>query len=388
LSNLPPNWVEVKLGDVVEHFKDRIPDRSKWTFDRYIGGEHFDEGAIRVTKSNPIEGNEEIIGSAFHMRFKPGDVLYVTRNPRLRKGGIVDFEGVCSNVTFTLRAKEDRLLQSLLPFIIQTENFVMHTTNNAHGSTNPFLNWKDIAKYKLLLPPINEQKKISDILWSIEETQIKLEKLIEVTEKFKKELLEKLLTKGIGHKKFKQTELAEIPEEWDVKKVEEVLSFEYGQGLPEKKRAGGEFPVIGSSGIVGYHDSYIVESPVIIVGRKGASGEVILCNNNCWPIDTTYFIKLQNCMELLFSYYLLKSLNLAELSQKGAVPGLNRNDVYEILVPIAPKQEQKQISTMINKFDNLKINFEKHLEKIKNIKKKLTNEFLSGKLLIPVEVKS
>ena len=174
---IPNGWRKVKFGDVVHKVNDKVHNRDEWTFERYIGGEHFDEGEIRVTKSAPIEGNEEVIGSAFHMKFKPGQVLYVTRNPRLRKGGMVDFEGVCSNVSFVLEADETQLLQSLLPFIIQTEDFVMHTCNNAHGSTNPFLNWKDIAKYEFLLPPIDEQKKISEVLWSIEENIKELQML-------------------------------------------------------------------------------------------------------------------------------------------------------------------------------------------------------------------
>ena len=147
--NLSNSWKKVKFGNVVNKINDRVPNRDEWTFERFIGGEHFDEGEIRVTRSAQIAGNEEVIGSAFHMKFKPGQVLYVTRNPRLRKGGMVDFEGVCSNVSFVMEADGKQLLQSLLPFIIQTEDFVKHTTNNAHGSTNPFLNWKDIAKYEL-----------------------------------------------------------------------------------------------------------------------------------------------------------------------------------------------------------------------------------------------
>ena len=70
-------------------YHERVPNRKDWTFERYISGEHIDSGEIRITKSSPIEGNEEVIGSAFHMRFKPGQVLYVTRRGYLRKCGYV-----------------------------------------------------------------------------------------------------------------------------------------------------------------------------------------------------------------------------------------------------------------------------------------------------------
>jgi type I restriction enzyme, S subunit len=383
LQKIPPGWFKVKFGEIAQEINDRIDNPKDSGLQDYIGLDHLDTDEIRIKRFGSTDDVE-----ATKFLCKKGDIIFGKRNAYLRKVAVSDRDAVVSAHSMVIRPKGDKIIPEFLPCFMQSSQFWKTAYAISEGSMSPTIKWKTLSSKEFWIPSKSEQKTISQILWSIEDNLEKTEKLIQLTEKLKKGLLEELLTKGIGHKKFKQTELAEIPEEWDVKKVEEVLSFEYGQGLPEKKRAGGEFPVIGSSGIVGYHDSYIVESPVIIVGRKGASGEVILCNNNCWPIDTTYFIKLQNCMELLFSYYLLKSLNLAELSQKGAVPGLNRNDVYEILVPIAPKQEQKQISTMINKFDNLKINFEKHLEKIKNIKKKLTNEFLSGKLLIPVEVKS
>ena len=164
----PDGWKKIKFGDIAKRINDTVPNRDEWTFDRYISGAHFDEGEIRITKSAPIKGNEEVIGYQFHWRFKPGDLLYVVKNPRLRKAGLVDFEGLCSISSFVIRSDEAKFLQNLLPFLFQTEAFTFHLCNNAHGSTNPFLNWKDIAKYEFLLPPIEEQKKISEVLWAIE----------------------------------------------------------------------------------------------------------------------------------------------------------------------------------------------------------------------------
>lgn len=96
MNKPPEGWKLVKFGDVVTHIKDRHQDRSKWIFKRYISGEHIDNGEIRITQSAPIEGNEEVIGSAFHMRFKPGQVLYVTRRAYLRKCGMAFEEGARS----------------------------------------------------------------------------------------------------------------------------------------------------------------------------------------------------------------------------------------------------------------------------------------------------
>ena len=83
-----------------------------------------------------------------------------------------------------------------------------------------------------------------------------------------------------------------LPENWISCRLGDLLAFEYGKSLTKSARSGnGEYPVFGSSGIVGLHDAYLVEGPVIIVGRKGAAGSVCYSEANCWPIDTTYYIR-------------------------------------------------------------------------------------------------
>ncbi len=92
---------------------------------------------------------------------------------------------------------------------------------------------------------------------------------------------------------------------------------------------------MGSNGIVGYHNVFLVKGPTIIVGRKGSAGKVNYTEQDCYPIDTTYFVKLKTDITLLkFIYYLLLTLRLENLRISGGVPGLNRNDVYKILIPL------------------------------------------------------
>jgi len=130
---------------------------------------------------------------------------------------------------------------------------------------------------------------------------------------------------------------------WPVKKLGEVLSFEYGSGLPEKNRISGNIPVFGSNGKIGVHNKKLVEGPGIIIGRKGSIGEIIWSDRDFWPIDTTYFAKLNNNENLKFIYYLLSTLNLKRLNKASGVPGLNRNDVYSLSVSLPAISYQKKI---------------------------------------------
>lgn len=132
---------------------------------------------------------------------------------------------------------------------------------------------------------------------------------------------------------------------WEKVELGEVCSFEYGGAMPEKNRITGVYPVVGSNGIVGTHKDYIVEGPTIVVGRKGSAGEVNWIEENCFPIDTTYFVKIKDKtgLDLRYLYFVLLDLNLQSLRGGGAVPGLNRNDAYRKEIPLPPFEIQEQI---------------------------------------------
>ena len=97
-------------------------------------------------------------------------------------------------------------------------------------SSIPFNKFKEI---KVAMPPIEEQEKISSILSTVDEQIDNIDALIEKNKELKKGLMQTLLTKGIGHTKFKNTEIGEIPEEWDVKKIGDICEVKGGKRLPK-----------------------------------------------------------------------------------------------------------------------------------------------------------
>jgi type I restriction enzyme S subunit len=136
----------------------------------------------------------------------------------------------------------------------------------------------------------------------------------------------------------------------------EVCTFEYGKSLPAKQREEGPFKVYGSNGEVGTHSAALVQGPGIVVGRKGSIGEVVFADSDFWPIDTTYFAKPKRPEEisLRWLYYALKSLGLTRLNKATGIPGLNRNDAYELTLSLPPLDEQKRIAAILDKADALR----------------------------------
>jgi type I restriction enzyme S subunit len=135
----------------------------------------------------------------------------------------------------------------------------------------------------------------------------------------------------------------------------DVCDFTYGSGLIGSQRKGGEVPVYGSNGIVGWHDEAITGGPTIIIGRKGSIGEVHFSDVPCWPIDTTYYIDSTKVpCTLNWLYYILLGLDLTKMNKSAAVPGLNRNDAYEKEIPLPPLPEQQRIAEVLSKADRLR----------------------------------
>jgi restriction endonuclease S subunit len=142
---------------------------------------------------------------------------------------------------------------------------------------------------------------------------------------------------------------------WAVTSLGEVISLEYGAALPEQKRVAGEIPVIGSNGIVGYHNQALVGGPAIIVGRKGSVGRLTWVDSSCFPIDTTFFVVSRRPKRdsMPFLYRLLQVAALERRGDAGAVPGLSRTDVTDVQTAIPEVEEQEKVADCLTSLDDV-----------------------------------
>lgn len=153
---------------------------------------------------------------------------------------------------------------------------------------------------------------------------------------------------------FDRYVVKEIVTSYDVVKLGEIITLEYGKPLKEEDRISGDYPVFGSNGIVGYHNSYLVESPFIIVGRKGSAGKVHYSYKSGFPIDTTFYVKLKDeRISLKYLFYILEKLNLDKLNVQAGVPGLNRNDAYDLVIPLPPLEVQEEIVIELEQYQKI-----------------------------------
>lgn len=168
-----------------------------------------------------------------------------------------------------------------------------------------------------------------------------------------------------------------IPKGWEVRKVEDILTLEYGKPLKESDRISGNIPVFGSNGIVGFNNTSLVKGPGVIVGRKGGAGEVMFSGKDFYPIDTTYFVKTD--LDKKFTYYLLVGLDLKKHSGGSAVPGLSRKDAHnkKVLIP-KKEEEQKKIAEILSSVDEEIQKVEEIISATEKLKQGLLGELLIG----------
>jgi len=160
------NWEKVKFGNVAIQKKKNV-DRETTELTKYIKGEHMNSEDLHIREWGDLK--DEYLGPAFHRLFEKGDILYGSRRTYLRKVAIAEFDGITSNTTFTIDPNEEAIIPNLLPFIMLSEGFAQHSIKNSKGSVNPYINWKDIASYEFLLPPIDQQAKIAELLWAMDD---------------------------------------------------------------------------------------------------------------------------------------------------------------------------------------------------------------------------
>lgn len=142
--------------------------------------------------------------------------------------------------------------------------------------------------------------------------------------------------------------------DWELVRLGDVLSLEYGKPLPEGARDGLGYPVYGSAGEVGRHSVAMVEGPGIIVGRKGTAGRVTWSAEDYSAIDTTYWVRLADPETLLlqFAFLMLQLADLPSLSAQTGVPGLNRDRVYSQAAIRPSVLTQRRIVDLVGALDS------------------------------------
>lgn len=190
-QSLKPGWKMVKFGEVVKNANlvERDPEAND--IERIVGLEHIDPENLHIRRWNSVAD-----GTSFTRKFVPGQTLFGKRRAYQRKVAYAEFEGICSGDILTFEPKNRKvLLPELLPFICQSDAFFGYALDTSAGSLSPRTSWAALKDFEFPLPPLDEQKRIAEILWAADEAVNAFTNSLSVIQQSRNALLNELAAK-------------------------------------------------------------------------------------------------------------------------------------------------------------------------------------------------
>ena len=263
----------------------------------------------------------------------------------------------------------------------------------SQGSTVKGLTREYVRNLKLLLPPLPEQNKIAEILSTVDQGIEKVNEAIKKTQRLKNGLMQELLTKGIGHKEFRDTQIGKVPKEWEVVKFSNVFKLASGKSRPKEiseihtqKMA---VPVYGGNGILGYTNRFMIDNETIVIGRVGEyCGSIHKTQKSSWVTDNAlYALAIEkHKVNLDFLTYYLAFINLNKFKKESGQPLMTQTIVYSIGCPLPPLPEQQTIAQILSTVDERLELLRKRKGRLERVKKGLMNDLLTGRKRVRLEV--
>lgn len=182
-------WTRVAFGDVIDSITDRVNNPSEAGVERYVGLEHLDPGVMTVQRWDSPDKVE-----AQKLRFQPGDVIFGRRRAYQKKVAVANFQGICSAHALVLRARPGRILPEFLPVFLSSDYFLDRAVGISVGSLSPTINWRDLKVEEFDFPPLDEQKRLADLLWGLEKHRKSCANLSNELSRSRKEAFKKWLS--------------------------------------------------------------------------------------------------------------------------------------------------------------------------------------------------
>jgi type I restriction enzyme, S subunit len=327
-----------------------------------------------------------------------------------------NLSGVLANNLFSINPNE-KISKKYLYTYMNDEKIYNYLKSLRAAGAMPAVSFKSLNVIKIPLPPLEEQKQIADILSTADYKIDAIASQIEKTETLKKGLLQKLLSEGIGHSKFKDSKLGKIPDSWEVVKIVEVLdlmtdyvangsfaslrenttvydSKEYAYYVrlfDLRKGLGHDAQKYVDEPTYGFLNKSFLEGNEILIANIGANvGESFLM-----PILEMPSTLAPNMIELKLNYekmtplfcfnYLKSGIGLSELDkviEGSGQPKINKTKLKTVKIPLPPLEEQKQIANILSTADKKLELLKAKKEKYETLKKGLLQKLLSGEVRV------
>lgn len=358
-EKLKQGWTRVAFGDVVRLCRERSAAPAEDGFDRYVGLEHLDPGDLKIRRW----GNTAA-GTTFTHVFRAGHVLFGKRRAYQKKVAVADFDGICSGDIYVLESADPkRLLPELLPFICQTDRFFEHAVGTSAGSLSPRTNWKSLSTFEFALPPLEEQRRIAEVLGSFESAidccvncQLSVEAVLITA------AADMLRMRGLCLAANKATD--SLPTGWRWIEGCDVFTVMSGNGEPvadvdgdamflkvaDFNRNDEELNItIAETRFMATKNPEVrLFAPgTVVFPKRGATIFLnkagILTSSAALDPNLMGLVPNERAIHNEFLYWAIKSIGLWRLADTTSLPQLNHKHLNPLRIPLPPMNEQRRI---------------------------------------------
>ncbi|WP_220459948.1 restriction endonuclease subunit S [Bacteroides fragilis] len=369
--------MKVIFKDVVKRANTK-EDRFNTEKIYYVGGEHIHSNELLINERGIIKGST--IGPMFYFGFKAGQVLFVTRNPHLRKAAMVEFDGICSEKTLVLETMNPSVLsQDYLPIIMQSDNFWHYCEEHKSGGVNYFINWSTLADYEFELPSLEEQHSHSQKIWAAYRLRESYKKLLAATDEMvKSQFIEMLFKKPITGK------IGDLVDKkiFSVKKIHSMNDIIEYIDISSVERSNHSI-VETTSYVVSNAPSRAQQcvrlDDILVSTVRPINRNIAVVNsdkNNL--VASTGFCVLRP--KLAFKEYLLAIVQsdkyteaMIDKASGGLYPAVNNGDVLNYGIYIPDEEFAKKFSLIYQQADKSKFELKQCIENIDKVIKSLIN---------------
>jgi type I restriction enzyme S subunit len=406
------------LRDVVENDDDIVAG----PFGSNLKVSDYRENGIPIIRLQNIERNEFIHKDIKYVSnkkadelkyhsFRAGDIVLAKLGDPIGKACMVPpslEKGIVVADAVRIRISPRKASACFVEYILNSPVCTLQLKKETIGTTRPRVNIIQIRNLKIPLPPLPEQKKIAEILSTVDQAIEKVDEAIEKTQKLKKALMQELLTKGIGHKEFKDTEIGKIPKEWKVYRLGEIGKLERGKFAfrprNDPRFYGGKYPFIQTgdigeaNGIIqkysqtlneeGFKISKSFNRGTIVISIAGNIGDVgILDFDSCFPDSVVGIAPLEESVKPHFLMYLLWKFRseLNSIAPRSTQKNINLGILESFKLPIPPVSEQQKIAEILGSVDKRLELLKNRRERLERVKKGLMEDLLTGKKRVKLE---
>lgn len=371
-----------KFADIITLSSTRTADPASAGIDRFVGLEHIEPENLHIRRWGLVAD-----GTTFTSTFKRGQVLFGKRRAYQRKVAVADFDGVCSSDIYVFESKDPNvLLPELVPFICQSEGFYDYAVKTSAGSLSPRTNWSHLANYEFPLPPVDEQRRIADLLWAADDVVEKNQEVVEKLLTIQKWKLDNWLIDGNLNSEWQEVKLDDIcdvqngqvdPKQPPYCDMIHIASddIESGTGRILEMNTAAQDKVI--SGNYLFTEKAIVYSKIRPNLKKVVFPKFTgVCSADVYPI----YPRENIIPELLFQLMLSETFTQYATSQsaRSAIPKINRNGLLAFKFRLPPMEIQENIvQDLLAVFQSLEV-AKQHVENSKTLKHKLLEKVLNN----------